>query len=134
MAPPAFRVKGGYHPVVIPPVFREMSEALRTLPDVDAAPCDGVGHQLEVDPSRCLHVTIRKASPAREEFLAGLAPLVRKAQFVLAALADRRDWYNLAWRPGKRGGDLAEDALRLAALLRDPAALATAEPTDRRGR
>jgi len=114
--------------------LRDLGVALERLPDVTALPCDGAGHQLEVAPERCLHLRISKVSPPREEFLAQIAPLVRKAQFVLAALMARADLYNLAWRPGKRGGVLAEDAAKLAALLADPASLASAEVLDRRGR
>ena len=110
-----------------------VAAAIDALPGLQSMPCDGLGHPIE-DAAACLHVRCLLASPQREELLGGIGPLVRRAQFVMAALIGRRDLYSLSWKPGPRGGTVADAAAKLEALLRDPAALASGEVPDRRGR
>jgi hypothetical protein len=106
------------------------------LDDVDglqALPCDGIGHPLE-DAVACVHVKCSLPSPQREEMLGWLGSLVRRAQFVMAALIDRRDLYQIALKPGKRGVETEAAAAKLEALLQDPAARESRDVPDRRGR
>ena len=109
-----------------------VAAALSAIPGLEAVPCEG-RHQIE-DAVACVHVRCLIKSPQREELFARVAPLVRRAQFVLAAMVDVKDNYSLGYKPGKRGGDLSAAAEKLEALLRDPAALASGEVPDRRGR
>ena len=110
-----------------------VASALAAIPGLEPLICDGAGHPIE-DASACLHVRCTLASPQREELLASVGPLMRKAQFVMAALIDRRNLYSVSWKAPKRGGDVAEAAGKLEALLRDPAARAALDVPDRRGR
>ena len=110
-----------------------VADALSAIEGLASLPCDGAGHPIE-GAAACLHVRCSLASPRREEIFALVAPIVRKAQFVLAALVDRRDLYALSYKPPKGTGDLAVAAAKLEALLRDPEALAARDVVDRRGR
>src|SRR5687768_3988517 len=125
------------------PVFRDNAVMPDPLDDVAAAvaqvegleplPCDGKGHPIE-DALACAHVRCTLKSPSREELLAQIGPLVRRAGWVMAALVARPDLYSLSWKPPKRGGDLEAAAAKLAAMLRDPAARGDGAVPDRRGR
>ncbi len=105
-------------------------EAIEGLTTVD---CDGLGHPIP-DTDACFHVRCSLPSPGREELLAQVAPVVRRAKFVLAALVDRRDLYSVSWKAPKRNPDLAQAAARLAELFADEQALASGIVPDRRGR
>jgi hypothetical protein len=107
--------------------------AIDGVEGLESLPCDGAGHPIP-DAAACFHVRCTLPSPAREELLARVAPVVRRAKFVLAALVDRRDLYSVSWKPPKRGGDVAGAAARLAELLADPEALDSGHVPDRRGR
>lgn len=122
-------------PAGLPPSdpLAAVAAAVAALPGLTPLPCDGRGHPIE-DAVACLHVRCTLPSPRREEVLGLVAPLVRRAKFVMAALVDRRDLYCIGYRPGKRGGDVADAAARLAALLASPSQLAAGEMPDRRGR
>lgn len=117
----------------IDPALLGVASAFSSIEGLEALPCDGLGHPIE-DAEACLHLRCSLKSPRREEILAMVGPVVRKAAFVMAALVDRRDLYSLSYKPGKRGGDLAAAAAKLEALLRDPAQLAAGDVPDRRGR
>ena len=110
-----------------------VAAAFADIDGIEALPCDGLGHPLE-DAMACLHLRCSLPSPRREEMLGWLGSLVRRAQFVMAALIDRRDLYQLGLKPSKRGVDVAEAAAKLEALLRDPAQRGAVVITDRRGR
>jgi len=105
-------------------------EAITGLSTLD---CDGQGHPIP-DTQACFHVRCTIPSPQREELLARVAPVVRRAKFVLAALVDRRDLYSVSWKAPKRGGGLSEAGARLASLLSDHEALGSGIVPDRRGR
>jgi hypothetical protein len=102
---------------VLDEALTPLREHLLTLPGVTPLPCDGEGHAVE-GMAACMHLRIAVPSPAREELLGRVAPVARQAQFVLTALVGRRDLYSLAYRPGKRGGDIAQDAARLVQMLK----------------
>ena len=110
-----------------------VASALAEIDGLETLPCDGIGHPLE-DALACVHVRCTLPSPRREELLGWLGALVRRAQFVMAALIDRRDLYQLGLKPNKRGADVAEAAAKLEALLRDPSARGAVIMVDRRGR
>lgn len=107
--------------------------AMEAIEGLHALDCDGKGHPIP-DADACFHVSCTLPSPGREELLARVAPVVRRAKFVLAALVDRRDLYSVSWRAPKRGGDLGQAAERLAQLLADDEALGSGIVPDRRGR
>lgn len=117
----------------IDPRLEGVAAALAALGGFEPLPCDGEGHPIE-DAAACLHLRTSLKSPQREEALGRVAPVVRKASFVLAALIDRRDLYSLSYKPPKHGADLAAASAKLEALLRDPVAMASGETVDRRGR
>lgn len=110
-----------------------VAAAFAEIDGIEPLDCDGLGHPLE-DALACLHLHCSLPSPQREELLGWVGPLVRRAQFVMAALVDRRDLYQLGLKPGKRGVDVNEAAAKLEALLRDPAARTPGQAVDRRGR
>jgi hypothetical protein len=112
--------------------WNAVAAALRQIEGVEPLPCDGHGHHLEGF-AACLHVRIGLPSPRREEMLGRLASLVRRQHFVLASLVERPDLYNLTYRPGRRGADLAAAGSALAALLLEPTAWGDAQAPDRRG-
>ena len=116
-----------------PELLSEAFRALDAIEGLEASPCDGKGHPIP-DAVACLHVRCTLPSPAREELLARVAPVVRRAKVVMAALIDRRDLYSVSFTPPGRGGDPAEAAARLAALLRDESELASGRVPARRGR
>jgi hypothetical protein len=107
--------------------------AMEAIPGLTTLDCDGEGHPIP-DAEACFHVTCALPSPDREELLAQVAPVVRRAKFVLAALVDRRDLYSVSWRAPRRGGGLAAAGDRLAQLLADDEALGSGIVPDRRGR
>ena len=111
----------------------QVAAALGAIEGLEVLPCDGLGHPLE-NAVACLHVRCTLASPRREELLGWLGSLVRRAQFVMAALIDRRDLYQVGFKPSRRDADVDEFALKLVALLADPAARSGAVVVDRRGR
>ncbi len=115
------------------PALTGLAAALDAVPGLQALPCDGLGHPIE-NAAACLHLRSTVPSPQREELLARVAPVVRKASFVLAALIDRRDLYSLSFKPPPRGGDLAASAAKLETLLRDLRDTDPADMVDRRGR
>lgn len=143
MSPPR-RARSSGHPTSHaspgPDSLRRVSEgplgavmrALDAIPGLEALPCDGEGHPIP-EVSACVHARCTVASPEREELLARVAPVVRRARFVMAALVDRRDLYMLGLPPG-RGQDVEEAGARLATLLGDASALDSGEVPDRRGR
>jgi hypothetical protein len=107
--------------------------AMAAIGGLEPLPCDGQGHPIE-DALACLHLRCTFASPQREEMLARVAPAVRKAHFVMAALVDRRDLYSLSYKPPKGSADLDAAAAKLAKLVGDPAVLGSQDVVDRRGR
>ena len=115
------------------PALQGAASAIERLEGLEPVPCDGLGHPIE-DATACLHLRCTVKSPRREEILARVAPVVRKAGFVMAALIDRADLYSLSYKPPKRGGDLEAAAARLAALLADPPEPGADDVPDRRGR
>ena len=117
------------------PAVERLSAAISRIDGLEPLACDGLGHPIE-DAAACLHVRCGLKSPAREELLARVGPLVRRAGWVMAALVARPDLYSLSWKPPKRGAEGGEAAAtaKLEALLGDPAALAEATVPDRRGR
>lgn len=121
------------HDDAIDPALAGVAAALGAIEGLQPLPCDGLGHPI-ADAAACLHLRCTLKSPQREETLARVGPVVRKAAFVLAALVDRRDLYSLSFKPPKRGADLAPAAAKLEALLRDPKELASQDVVDRRGR
>jgi hypothetical protein len=120
-------------PDVIEAALAPLAEALGELEGLQPLPCDGQGHPIE-GAEACLHLRTSLKSPQREEALARVGPVVRKAGFVMAALIDRRDLYSLSYKPAKKGSDLGAAVEKLAALLRDPAELRSQDVVDRRGR
>ena len=116
-----------------PDPLQAAKEALSAIEGTEAMPCDGSGHPIP-DADACFHVRCSLPSPRREELLARVAPVVRRAKFVLAALVDRRDLYSVSWKRPKRGGELEQAAAELAGLLRDEQALGSGIVPDRRGR
>lgn len=110
-----------------------VAAALDAIEGLETLPCDGLGHPLE-NAVVCLHVRCTLGSPRREELLGWLGSLVRRAQFVMAALIDRRDLYQVGFKPSRKDADVEEFALKLDALLRDPAACDATVVVDRRGR
>ena len=117
----------------IDPALEGVAAALGDIEGLHPLPCDGLGHPIE-DAAACLHLRCSLKSPQREEALARVGPVVRKASFVLAALIDRRDLYSLSYKPPKRGADLGAAAAKLEALLRNPEELRSQDVVDRRGR
>ena len=115
------------------PLLGDLATALGEIDGLEPLPCDGAGHPIE-GAEACVHLHCTLKSPQREEALARVGPVVRKAGFVLAALIDRRDLYSLSYKPPKKGSDLAVAATKLAALLRDPVELGSQDVVDRRGR
>jgi hypothetical protein len=111
----------------------EVDAAVAQVEGLEPVACDGQGHPIE-DAQACTHVRCTLKSPQREELLAQIGPLVRRAGWVMAALVARSDLYSLSWKPPKRGGDVAAAASKLAAMLRDPAARSDGAVPDRRGR
>lgn len=107
--------------------------AMDAIEGLETSACDGEGHPIP-DAEACFHFRCSLPSPDREELLARVAPVVRRAKWVLAALVDRRDLYSVSWQRPKRGGDLADAAERLASLLADDEALGSGIVPDRRGR
>ena len=114
------------------PHLTDVAAALAAVDGLEVLPCDGKGHPLE-DAVACVHVRCTLPSPRREELLGWLGALVRRAQFVMAALIDRRDLYQIGFKPLRPGADVREAAAKLVALLADPAARDGAV-VDRRGR
>lgn len=108
-------------------------EAVNAIEGLEALPCDGRGHPIP-DADACFHLRCELPSPHREELLARVAPVVRRAKFVMAALVDRRDLYSISWKRPKRGGELEEAAAKLASLLSSSDELGSGIVPDRRGR
>ena len=115
------------------PILQPAREAVDAIEGLASLPCDGEGHPIP-DADACFHLRCELPSPRREELLAQVAPVIRRAQWVLAALVDRKDLYSVSWKKPKRRGELDAAVEKLARLLSDDEALGSGVVPDRRGR
>ena len=74
----------------IQPELLGIAEAADLLEGLEALPCDGRGHPIE-NAEACMHIRCTLLSPRREELLAAVGPVARKAQFERVMLIHRTE-------------------------------------------